>query len=186
MARAFVLPMRSAPSSARAAAHDGRVVIIGQLTLFSSATGDAWLLDRDHHLALRLARHGDPEPFHIEETDTSFAIDWKGHYHQGREIELARRMIDVEAYDLSFGVEIDIEPGRHFAGFRARLGLQLDIEAVGFRIIVKLHRSAHRKLRSKKALWIVSPSARVTTRNIRSFPSRVSPTAPQWPIRPSS
>ena len=21
-----------------------------------------------------------PEPFHIEETDTSFAIDWKGHY----------------------------------------------------------------------------------------------------------
>ena len=31
-------------------------------------------------LALRLARQGDPEPFHIEETDTSFAIDWKGHY----------------------------------------------------------------------------------------------------------
>jgi hypothetical protein len=34
---------------------------------------------------------------------------------QGREIELARRMIDVEADDLSFGVEIDIEPGRDFA-----------------------------------------------------------------------
>ena len=64
----------------RAADHDGRVVIIGQLTLSSSATGDAWLIDRDHHLALRLARHGDPEPFHIAETDTSFAIDWKGHY----------------------------------------------------------------------------------------------------------
>jgi hypothetical protein len=64
----------------RAANHDGRVVIIGQLTLFSTDTGDAWLLDRDDHLALRLARAGDPEPFHIEETDTSFAIDWKGHY----------------------------------------------------------------------------------------------------------
>jgi len=64
----------------RAAGHDGRVVIIGQLTLFSSATGDAWLLDRDDHLALRLARQGDAERFHIEETDTSFAIDWKGHY----------------------------------------------------------------------------------------------------------
>ena len=64
----------------RAANHDGRVVIIGQLTLFSTETGDAWLLDRDDHLALRLARAGDPEPFHIEETDTSFAIDWKGHY----------------------------------------------------------------------------------------------------------
>jgi hypothetical protein len=64
----------------RAADHDGRVVIIGQLTLFSTDTGDAWLLDRDDHFALRLARQGDPEPFHIEETDTSFAIDWKGHY----------------------------------------------------------------------------------------------------------
>jgi hypothetical protein len=64
----------------RAANHDGRVVTIGQLTLFSSETGDAWLLDRDDHLALRLASQGDSEPFHIEETDTSFAIDWKGHY----------------------------------------------------------------------------------------------------------
>jgi hypothetical protein len=48
--------------------------------LFSSETGDAWLIDRDDHLALRLARQGDPEPFRIEETTTSFAIDWKGHY----------------------------------------------------------------------------------------------------------
>jgi hypothetical protein len=64
----------------RAADHDGRVVTIGQLTLFASETGDAWLIDRDDHLALRLARHGDPEPFRIEETATSFAIDWKGHY----------------------------------------------------------------------------------------------------------
>ncbi len=28
-----------------------------------------------------LARDGDPEPIHLEETDTSFAIGWKGHYH---------------------------------------------------------------------------------------------------------
>ena len=48
--------------------------------LFSSETGDAWLIDRDDRLALRLGSQGDPEPFHIEETDTSFAIDWKGHY----------------------------------------------------------------------------------------------------------
>jgi hypothetical protein len=56
------------------------VVIIGQLMLFSSETGDAWLIDRDDHLALRLARQGDPEPFRIEETESSFAIDWQGHY----------------------------------------------------------------------------------------------------------
>src|SRR5258707_4355713 len=64
----------------RAADHDGRIVTIGQLTLFSSETGDAWIIDRDDHLALQLARQGDPEPFHFEETDSSFSIDWKGHY----------------------------------------------------------------------------------------------------------
>jgi hypothetical protein len=64
----------------RAAAHDGRVVTIGQLTLFSTETGDAWIIDRGDHLALQLARQGDPEPFHIEETDASFVIDWKGLY----------------------------------------------------------------------------------------------------------
>ncbi len=64
----------------RAANHDRRVVTIGQLTLFSSETGDAWIIDRDDRLALRLASQGDPEPFRIEETDTSFAIDWTGYY----------------------------------------------------------------------------------------------------------
>jgi hypothetical protein len=38
------------------------------------------VIDRKDHLALRLARQGDPEPFHVEETATSFAIDWKGLY----------------------------------------------------------------------------------------------------------
>src|SRR6266516_7528169 len=65
----------------KAADHDGRIVTIGQLILFATDTGDAWLLDVTDHLAARLARDGDPEPIHLEETDTSFAIGWKGHYH---------------------------------------------------------------------------------------------------------
>jgi hypothetical protein len=40
----------------RAAAHDERIVIIGQLVFFSTETGDAWLLDALDHLAARLAR----------------------------------------------------------------------------------------------------------------------------------
>jgi hypothetical protein len=64
----------------RAAKHDGRVVIIGQLVLFSTETGDAWLLDPSDQLAARLARDGDPEPFHIEENETTFTIEWKGRY----------------------------------------------------------------------------------------------------------
>jgi hypothetical protein len=64
----------------RAADHDGRIVTIGQLVLFSTETGDAWLLDPADRLAARLARDGESEPIHIEETDTTFAIGWKGRY----------------------------------------------------------------------------------------------------------
>jgi hypothetical protein len=64
----------------KAADHDGCMVTIGQLILFSTDTGDAWLLDVTDHLAAPLARDGDPEPIHLEETDTSIAIEWKGQY----------------------------------------------------------------------------------------------------------
>ena len=64
----------------RAAEHDGRFVTVGSLALFSTDTGDAWLLDPEDHLAARLARDGDPEEVYFEETDTRFAIGWKGNY----------------------------------------------------------------------------------------------------------
>ena len=64
----------------KAAEHDGRVVSFGQLVLFSADTGDAWLIDVAGQLAAPLARNRDPESIHLEETDTSFAIGWKGHY----------------------------------------------------------------------------------------------------------
>ena len=64
----------------RAALHDGRFVSVGPLALFSTDTGDAWLLDPSERLAARLARDGDPQPVHIEETDSNFAVAWTGHY----------------------------------------------------------------------------------------------------------
>jgi hypothetical protein len=64
----------------RAAEYDARFVTIGPLALFSTDTGDAWLLDPADHLAARVARDGDPEPIQFEETDTNFAIAWKGNY----------------------------------------------------------------------------------------------------------
>jgi hypothetical protein len=64
----------------KAAEHDGRVVSFGQLFLFSTDTGDAWLLDVTDRLAALLAREGDPEPIYLEETATSFAIGWTGTY----------------------------------------------------------------------------------------------------------
>ena len=64
----------------RAAEHDGRFVTVGTLALFSTDTGDAWLLDPGDHLAARVARDGDPEDVYFDETDTRFAIGWKGEY----------------------------------------------------------------------------------------------------------
>src|SRR5947209_19709170 len=64
----------------RAADHDSRIVTIGQLVLFSTETGDAWLLDPADRLAARLAQDAESEPIHIEETDTTFAIGWTRQY----------------------------------------------------------------------------------------------------------
>src|SRR5260370_42014771 len=50
----------------KAAEHDGRVVSFGQLILFSTDTGDAWLLDVSDQLAAPLARDGDPDPIPLE------------------------------------------------------------------------------------------------------------------------
>jgi hypothetical protein len=64
----------------RAAEHDSRIVSIGQLVLFSSQSGDAWMLDPSEHLAVRLASDGHPEPIGIEDTETSFTVAWTGQY----------------------------------------------------------------------------------------------------------
>ncbi len=63
-----------------AAEHDSRIVTLPQLLLFSTETGDAWLLDPSDHLAVPLARDGDPLPVYLEETDKNFAIGWTGTY----------------------------------------------------------------------------------------------------------
>jgi hypothetical protein len=64
----------------KAVHHDSRVVGLGQLILFSTETGDAWLLDASDQLAVRVARDGTPEPIQLDESDTSFVIGWKGQY----------------------------------------------------------------------------------------------------------
>jgi hypothetical protein len=64
----------------RAAEYDGRFVTVGPLVLFSTDTGDAWLLDPADQLAARLARNGDPEDVYFEDSEDRFAIGWKGNY----------------------------------------------------------------------------------------------------------
>lgn len=64
----------------RAAEHDGRIVNIGALVLFSTQTGDAWILDPADQLAARLAYDGDPLELYLEETGAKYAIGWQGCY----------------------------------------------------------------------------------------------------------
>jgi hypothetical protein len=60
----------------RARERDSRCVTLGPLLLFSTESGDAWLLDPEDSLALCLARDGDAEPVRIMETDANFSIEW--------------------------------------------------------------------------------------------------------------
>ena len=65
----------------RAQENDARVVRLGTLVLFSTQSGDAWILDAEDELALCLARSGEKQPYRIIETSTNFAIEWAGNYH---------------------------------------------------------------------------------------------------------
>ncbi len=64
----------------RAAERNSRVVTIGPLLLFSTESGDAWVVEPANRLATRVADAGDPRPVHIEETEKSFAVGWRGRY----------------------------------------------------------------------------------------------------------
>ena len=89
-------------------------------------------------------------------------------------------MIDVEAYDFALGIEIDDKTLHDFMRLNTRSAFELDIETVCFRMLAQLHRSSStRNLRSKNALWTVSPSSKVTTRRMRGSVSSAGMTLPQ-------
>jgi hypothetical protein len=64
----------------KAAEYTSCVVGLGKVILFSTESGDAWLLDPAECLAARVACDGHPEPIHSAETEKSYAIEWRGSY----------------------------------------------------------------------------------------------------------
>lgn len=64
----------------KAQVNDARIVRLGGLILFSTQSGDAWLLDPEDALALCLARSGERQSFRIIETPTNFGIEWTVNY----------------------------------------------------------------------------------------------------------
>lgn len=65
----------------RAREHDARLVVLASLVLFSTETGDAWILDPEENLALCLARDGEKQTFTVFDTTTQFGIEWTATYH---------------------------------------------------------------------------------------------------------
>jgi hypothetical protein len=65
----------------RARNFDARVVTLGPLLLFSTETGDAWMLDPQDGLALCLALEGEEQSFTIVETSANFSVEWGASYH---------------------------------------------------------------------------------------------------------
>ena len=63
-----------------AQAEDARLVTVGNLILFSTATRDAWLLDAEDNLALCVCRDGEPEPYRIIDTPETFGIQWNAKF----------------------------------------------------------------------------------------------------------
>ena len=64
----------------RAQQRDARVVRLGSIVLFSTETGDAWMLDPEDNLAMCLARDGAKQDYMLIETEDSFRIGWKEQY----------------------------------------------------------------------------------------------------------
>jgi hypothetical protein len=59
-----------------AQAGDPRIVSVGKLLLFSTAGGDAWLLDAEDQRALCLCEDGKPQSFRILDSPQTLAIEW--------------------------------------------------------------------------------------------------------------
>jgi len=69
----------------KAQEYDSRIVKFGSIVLFSTETGDAWMLDPQDHLALCLACDGVRQEYTIVDTASNFQIHWNVQYEiQGK------------------------------------------------------------------------------------------------------
>ncbi|MBI4646928.1 MAG: hypothetical protein HY738_10135 [Bacteroidia bacterium] len=60
---------------------DARIVRINELLLFSTETGDAWILDTEDKFAICLMQNWIKQKYKIIDTSTQFGFDWDYQYH---------------------------------------------------------------------------------------------------------
>jgi len=53
-----------------------RIVTLGSVILFSTSTGDAWMLETDGNLALCLLKSGERQAFRILESTENVMVEW--------------------------------------------------------------------------------------------------------------
>lgn len=59
---------------------DSGKVQLGGLLLFSTQTGDAWILDRNDNLTICLVRGKEKQKFQVIDNPTQFGFDWDFKY----------------------------------------------------------------------------------------------------------
>ncbi|MCX6163044.1 MAG: hypothetical protein NTV87_17125 [Ignavibacteriae bacterium] len=64
----------------RAQKRDSRIVRLNELILFSTITGDAWILDSEDKLAICLAKDGVKQVYKLIDTATQFGFNWDYSY----------------------------------------------------------------------------------------------------------
>jgi len=60
--------------------NDSKIVKLNELLLFSTDTGDAWILDIDDKKAICLMKNFEKQSYNIYDTPKQFVIEWKYKY----------------------------------------------------------------------------------------------------------
>ena len=68
-----------------------RILMLGKLLLFSTESGDAWLLEPADGQSLCLVRDGEKQPVAITETPGGYGIEWNSGYRIKGNIFMAAR-----------------------------------------------------------------------------------------------
>lgn len=73
--------------------HIGHIVRLNELILFSTDTGDAWILDTDDNFAICLVKSGVKQKYKLIDTPGQFGFDWDyGYQIDGDQFTVINKM----------------------------------------------------------------------------------------------
>lgn len=87
----MIMSIKALKTAEAAVAGEATIDCIGNFVFFSTATGEAWMLDHRHNYALRLADKKKILPYKIIESKERFQVEWKERYKIEDDIFIATR-----------------------------------------------------------------------------------------------